>query len=315
MNERHTYEFINNEVEERGGRLITKEYRNGKQNLEIVGLCGHSFSLPWNKIISGRWCGICAIERRNASFRTSLDTVKCLIASRGGLLLSETYKNGKCKLMIKGECGHTFSSTWTAIKNKGRWCQECSGGTRLGIQHIRNEIEARGGTMISESYINSVTPITIKCGKCNTIWDMTWDKIKQNHWCIGCGRYKRQKRALSIIKCIFSNQEAYLNYNAFSWLYNQRTRGTQSLDICIPTLKLAIECDGEQHFRPVRFGGMSEEKAKIVFKRTKLRDRLKNKKVAKHPEDIQFFIRIKYDEPLTKEHITARLVEAGIIKE
>jgi len=58
-------------------------------------------------------------------------------------------------------------------------------------------------------------------------------------------------------------------------------------------IKVVVEYDGEQHFRPVRFNGMSFEKAKNNFKRTQLKDKL----------DIQFckendiiLYRIKYNE-------------------
>jgi len=40
--------------------------------------------------------------------------------------------------------------------------------------------------------------------------------------------------------------------------------------------KAFIEYDGTQHFRPVKFGGMGEERALIEFNKTVLRDSLKN---------------------------------------
>ena len=37
-----------------------------------------------------------------------------------------------------------------------------------------------------------------------------------------------------------------------------------------------IEFDGKQHFEPVRFGGISQEKSEEAFKETKIRDKIKN---------------------------------------
>ena len=48
-------------------------------------------------------------------------------------------------------------------------------------------------------------------------------------------------------------------------------------DFYIPPKNIIIEFDGKQHFSPVRFGGMSKEKAKINFIKQKKRDKIKTK--------------------------------------
>jgi lactam utilization protein B len=47
-------------------------------------------------------------------------------------------------------------------------------------------------------------------------------------------------------------------------------------DFRIKRANSLIEYDGEQHFRPVRFNGISEEKAKEQFKKLQYHDTLKN---------------------------------------
>ena len=37
-----------------------------------------------------------------------------------------------------------------------------------------------------------------------------------------------------------------------------------------------IEVDGEQHFRPVCFGGITKERAELNFKKSQERDRIKD---------------------------------------
>ena len=48
-------------------------------------------------------------------------------------------------------------------------------------------------------------------------------------------------------------------------------------DFYIPSLNILIEYDGIAHFKPIRFGGISEEEAKENLKSQKKRDRIKNK--------------------------------------
>ena len=60
------------------------------------------------------------------------------------------------------------------------------------------------------------------------------------------------------------NIEYKYNYRGFSWL------NPQHLDFYLPSLKIAIECQGIQHFQPVeRYGGENE------FIKTKERDNRK----------------------------------------
>ena len=56
---------------------------------------------------------------------------------------------------------------------------------------------------------------------------------------------------------------------------------------------LVIEYDGEQHFRPVRFGGMSEENAKERLEKTQRYDNLKNEYCLKQGYPL---LRISYKE-------------------
>ena len=99
-----------------------------------------------------------------------------------------------------------------------------------------------------------------------------------------------------------------LRYNSrdFDWL--KTTSGhKQEIDILVPDVKLAIEYDGEQHFMAVpRFGGEEE------LKQTKRRDKLKDSKIKAHPEDVQYFVRFSYKEPLTEEYVRNKLIEANV---
>ena len=55
-----------------------------------------------------------------------------------------------------------------------------------------------------------------------------------------------------------------------------RYKGLLPFDFYISTRNIAIEYDGEQHFRPVNFGGISEEDAMQEFELTQKRDKIKD---------------------------------------
>jgi hypothetical protein len=88
---------------------------------------------------------------------------------------------------------------------------------------------------------------------------------------------------------------------------------TIEIDIWVPELKLAIEYDGEQHYRPVRYGSMSTSDAKKRLKVVKMLDKEKNEKMKEHKDDIHYFVRLGYANEMTEEHIRKVLTESGAL--
>lgn len=222
-------------------------------------------------------------------------------------MISTEYTNNKKKLEIVCNNGHVFLCCLDKIVNRNHWCPECKGGVRLQYQFVREYIENLGGVLESKEYVNNCTKLDVRCPECNEVWHPRFNDITHGQWCSNCSRSKEQKKLASILVNILPGLSVLYNYKGFDWLYNSRTHGTQELDIYIPALKLAIEYDGEQHFRLVEFfGGLDG------FRSRQRLDKLKNKKVAQHPEDIQYFIRFKYDEPITQEYVADKLIKAGV---
>ena len=133
----------------------------------------------------------------------------------------------------------------------------------------------------------------------------------------GCPFCKETKQTViyDILKGVFPNQVVEFNYNKFDWLNNPKTGFNLYLDIYIPHLKLAVEYDGEQHFFPVRFGGITKKEANKKFKKQTYRDKLKTDIISCHADDIKHFIRISYKEKkfLSKEYIIKKIESSGII--
>jgi hypothetical protein len=123
---------------------------------------------------------------------------------------------------------------------------------------------------------------------------------------------------MDILKDIYPSLSCKSNCRDFEWLRTDTKTGKQEFDIFLfnqdMTFTLAVEYDGQQHFEPVCFGGISIEEATILFKKTQAYDTLKNAKVAAHPNEIKYFIRFNYTEidSFTRAYVSKRLVEANI---
>ena len=91
---------------------------------------------------------------------------------------------------------------------------------------------------------------------------------------------------------LFSNQRVRREASP-SWL------GRQRLDIYLPDLRLALEYQGEQHYRPIdHFGG------EAARRRTVERDRQKKEHCDANAVNLIYF---RYDDSLSRAHLRSRL--------
>ena len=110
-------------------------------------------------------------------------------------------------------------------------------------------------------YVNAHTPILIRCLSCGRVFPQT----PNDHLCgKGCSFCRISHLEMDVENELIRRQIEYVQYQRFSWLLRQ------NLDFYLPSYHLGIECQGRQHFEPVKaFGGESE------FQRILDRDRRK----------------------------------------
>lgn len=85
---------------------------------------------------------------------------------------------------------------------------------------------------------------------------------------------------------LIENNIEFEEQKRFSWL------GLQSLDFYLPKQRIAIECQGRQHFEPINFFG-GEESLKAEYKR----DKLKNDLCLDNGVKLIYYANYKYNFP------------------
>ena len=138
-------------------------------------------------------------------------------------------------------------------------------------------------------YINSKTKICIICPKHGEFWQTPHDHLKQS----GCPKCNQSHMEKETEEILLNKGIKYEFQKHFDWL------GKQSLDFYLPDYNIAIECQGEQHFKPVDFAGKGKEWAEILFKENIERD--KNKLKLCEENQINLFY-INYSENILKKN-------------
>ena len=115
-------------------------------------------------------------------------------------------------------------------------------------------------------YKNNKIKVEIVCPKHGSFFQTPHGHLS-GKGCPMCKVWKRQEQIFNLLRETFPNE-------TWIWEYRAKWLGIQSIDICNERIKLAIEYNGEQHYKPVkRFGG------EISFLKNQERDKIKEEKI------------------------------------
>lgn len=120
--ERGTIEDIRKIVEGKwAGKLHSTVYINAHTKLKVQCINGHLFKITPHQLKQGKWCGVCAGNRRG-----TLEEIRKIVEDqRGGKLLSTNYINNRTKVKVQCMNEHMFEIIPSDLK-QGHWCAECN---------------------------------------------------------------------------------------------------------------------------------------------------------------------------------------------
>jgi hypothetical protein len=113
----------------KGGRCLSRQYKNARSQLLWVCEKGHKWKATFGSVSGGQsgngtWCPTCSLENIQPKYTTG-DAIS-LAESRGGKFLSAEMK--KVVSLYTWQCanGHTWKASFSSIYNNGSWCPTCS---------------------------------------------------------------------------------------------------------------------------------------------------------------------------------------------
>lgn len=145
-----TYEYVKFYIESFGYKLLSKEYKNSRSEIEIKCDKNHIYKTTFSKFRSGYRCLTCV----NNNKRNSIYYVRSIIEKNGFELLSSEYENTKTKLKVRCKNGHIYRTSFMSIRN-GRDCPYCS-KNKVYIPDYIEQCEKIGYTFLKITRNNSV---------------------------------------------------------------------------------------------------------------------------------------------------------------
>lgn len=162
----------------------------------------------------------------------------------------EPYTNAhfkwKCECLV---CGSIVTPTYATVQSKGAGCKTCRyrkirEHLVSSIDDVEFEVKKRGGNLLSIDYVNTDTPLQVKCSLGHQ-FEIRFSHIKRGQWCPTCNKgSKSEEIARTTFEQIFGKP---FPKKRPKWLRN--IRGNQmEIDGYCEELQIGFEYQGIQHF-------------------------------------------------------------------
>jgi hypothetical protein len=179
-------------IQSKGGKLLTRLYINSKSKLQVGCKNGHTWKISQDNLKQGNWCPECAGNKK-----LTITEIQQIAALRGGKCLSAVYKNSDTKVEWECKKGHVWDATPSSVIHQNNWCPDCAGNKKLTILEMQQIAVSRGGKCLSAQYLNGHTNLTWQCIE-GHIWQATPANIKKGKWCRICF-YNRNRKGKLIV--------------------------------------------------------------------------------------------------------------------
>ena len=175
----------------------------------------------------------------------------------------------------------------------GDGCSLCSKKRKKTTESFIEEAKKIHGDEYDYSkvkYTNNRTKVCIICPQHGEFWQTPDGHINQNQGCPICRESKLEKEIRMLLN---ENKIKHIQRKKFEWL---KKDGYLHYDFFLPDYNVAIECQGLQHFKPIKyFGGAAK------FEKQKEYDLFKKEKAIEHNIKLLYYAKEKYTNEIFKD--------------
>ena len=159
--QKHSYNYVKSFIKKEGYQLLSDNYENAHSYIKVKCNKGHLFKTKFNWFETGRKCPYCRKDIISKKLMHSYNYVKSFIEKEGYILLSETYKGSKIKLLLRCPKGHEYKAIFNAFQ-RGVRCPICAYNNISSKQEkdLQDYIEALGYSIIRNDRTQIVNPLT-----------------------------------------------------------------------------------------------------------------------------------------------------------
>lgn len=264
--------------------LIT-EFKGCRVKLPVI--CpkhGVFWTVPYSHL-QGRGCPKCADEKHAlANTYTTEEWVEKAKEKYGDrydyskVNMEHRREDGKICIICheKDEFGDEHGEFWIdpKIHLYKQGCPKCGGSyhytTEEWIEKAKKKHPLEELDFSKTVYKDNDTKVCVICSIHGEFWRNPKTLLYSKNGCPFCGARSLMEEDIALLLTSENiNFIRQVTRRTFVWLDNLR------LDFYLPDYNIAIECQGEQHFKPIDFAGKGIEWATNLFEENKIRDKRK----------------------------------------
>lgn len=284
-----------------GGKCRVIEYHTSS-DIEMRCQCGAIYRVSVNNLFKrGRkqyQCPQCGREQ-GAKNHQKEDEYIAVLKDKGLSLISE-YAGCKKTSYYKTVDGYYAMSSLYNVKHGVNIADSMFDRRNIyAMDNVKNWINKHyeNTDIISDKFIGVKSKYLFKCKKCAHIFERNLSHVMMGSSLLDCPICNKNisHGELVVIDWLNMNHIAYEQQKMFNGCQN---KNLLKFDFYIHNFNCCIEVDGEQHYIPVRFGGMDIDRANREFESAKIRDSIKDEYCKKHNINLIriSYIQIKNDE-------------------
>ena len=271
-----------------------KQISNG--NIEIIGeykginelvsckckKCGHIWkNTPNHLLYRKQGCKICSLKncwsKRNdrTTKENIIKRIKEIFSQYDLSEISDNISSQKEKLTVICPKHGEFTASADSLLH-GHECKRCSYEKRANLLAFKaSDMINHANNVHSDKYDYSLVPNEVRCDNSipiicqfHGIFNQTpYHHVNRGQGCPFCKSSHLEKEVESFLK---DKMVEYKRHKKFDWL------SLQHLDFYLPKYNIAIECQGEQHYKPIDYFGGNDgfisQKERDSRKFTKCKD-------------------------------------------
>ena len=250
---------------------ILGEYKNNKTKIKCrCKIDNHIWEVVPSSLLQGIGCPKCG-GSKGLTHNEFLEKFYEKNSNAENIEILGEYKNNKTK--IKCRCKIDNHIWWVTpnhlLRDSG--CPKCGNAIKkTHKQFIKELSEINSDIEVLEEYINAHTLIKCRCKIDNYIWEVKPNDLLSNKGCPQCANSKGEKAIAKYLK-----EHNIKNIPQYKFDDCKFYRELQ-FDFYIPTLNIAIEYDGKDHYEIfIRSNNETYEQAMDRFINRVIRDTIK----------------------------------------
>lgn len=251
---KYKIEELKNYFSSRNCKLLSKEFKDVDNPLNIMFSCGHIGKRSLSDFQTGT--SLCFDCSRTISYITNKDITEMLKNTKYNYVGGQ-YKNNHSKLSFEDNDEYKYYVSYTQIKIAIRDSKTLAKFDPSNIYTCYNiinwlQINQKPIVLLSTEYKGAKDKLVFKCLICLGNWESKWNNIMNGKGCPHCASYKGELKIFDLLekwKFYFTKQAIFDGCSLDAPL---------RFDFYIPNLNLCIEFQGKQHFEPLKFFGGEE---------------------------------------------------------